>query len=292
MIAIERRRRFQPTSNFDARGGLYNPGAWRLRPDAPTQVLLRREAAYPFLKRPSLVPLYWCESPGILGTVLQETTIIGHHADARLEDFRPILFQDQVIVAHTSARDDQIKPVLSLFDPEARTLTRWDDFHLPIRLAPVEKNWVLATDGDTLYTVYALDPFTVFFFDTGHVWRRARLPYRTDWNAAVGKPPRNSCNLLPFAGGYLGWWHLIFDRWYVQGAYWVDWEFSDLRRTGILFDGQDVTDGFKPGVLYLSSQVDRGDRLELWFGEGDAFTSVATVEKREIAERLGVEGDL
>lgn len=291
-VAPERIRLAGPSEGLEAGGGLYNPGAWHDPIGDNVWLLLRRERAYPFIKRPSVPPVVAFVTP--TGLCLSHTvSIIGHHADARLEDFRPILHRGQVIVAHTIARDDGIKPGLSIL--EGTTLTRWDDLNLPIALAPVEKNWVLASDGETLFLVYSLDPLVVFARLDGAInggWWRRLFVEPTHWTSALGKPPRNSCNLVPFDGGWLGWWHIVLDQWYVQGAYWLDASFTLRARTGVLFDGQDVRDGFKPGVLYLSSQVLReaGGTISLYFGEGDAYSSTCTVGMDAVRDALRLEG--
>ncbi len=220
----------------------------------------------------------------------------GHDTDARIEDVRPFAFGQEVLFAHTRwkphDRSYPIRPVLSRLDytvPNGQVtchLERYDDWNLPILPTPVEKNWVLLEHGGTLFTVYSLDPLTLFMRTAaGHWVLYASTP--NGWAHALGKPPRNSTHLLPFHGGYLGWWHIILDQTYVHGAYWLDGDLQLKARTGVLFDGSWVRDDvYKAGVLYVSSQLIQDEQILLFYGEGDAHSGVATLRTDDVLEAL------
>lgn len=281
-----RPRLWGPGDLADSAGGLYNPGAWRTDAGA-VALILRREAQpppYTTSVAPVLIPAL---TPQMTPAALAyRVACVGYHAGLRLEDFRPCVFAGQTLVTHTTVdvAHGLIQPMLSTLAVDAGVLTRQDDLALPLVTQPVEKNWVLLPDQvhDALRLVYALDPLLIYTRQpTGWV-RTTWQP--TDWTRALGKPPRNSCHLIPFAAptgepGWLGWWHTLIDRTYVQGAYWLDGACTLRARTGILFNGQAVHDGFKPGCLYLSSQVDvpAETSVALYFGEGDAYTAWTSV---------------
>lgn len=275
----------------DSAGGLYNPGAF----SGPhgRGLLLRREVDYSWTK-PAYVELIQEDMP--LGTSYT-LPVVGHDPDARIEDARPFRYQDAHLVAHTlwkpHDRRYPIKPRLSqvVWDESAHgpALTRRDDWHLPIICQPVEKNWVLLEHDGTLYTVYCLDPLMLFFYCDGRWILAHSTP--NGWEKALGKPPRNSTHLLPFAGGYLGWWHIILDQTYVHGAYWLDQALQLKARTGVLFDGswvgrEDPYSVYKPGVLYVSSQLIQDEEILLFCGEGDAHSGVVTLKTDDVLEAL------
>ena len=277
-------------------GGLYNPGAWYDH-DGELWTLLRRE------------PVARCgdevRSPILTHwpfgfRALRDVPFVGRLVD-RQEDCRPFLYRGETLVVHTevpngvlssSVRSAGIQPRMSRLVWEhdevddTCCLRAADQLALPRLLDPVEKNWVLLTRHDDLYLVYSLDPLVIYRRLVPGQWHLA-VYQETDWTRRTGKPPRNSTHLLPFDGGWLGWWHLIFDGSYVTGAYWLDEKLTLQARTGILFDGQDVREGYKPGVLYLSSYVrEDADHLRLFWGEADTWSSSQVVEVQWVRDRL------
>jgi hypothetical protein len=273
-----------------ALGGIFNPGAFQYEGD--TFLICRREVYHDC--RMFIPPvLVQCLSQALLWTNPCEVRLQGYHHGARLEDFRPIWHQDQLYVVHTQVYGGRIKPVLGVLDPNDSTLTRVSEITLPIAINPVEKNWVLGSDGDRLFLVYSLDPYMVFQWDGHDHWDQIR--YDDPWQPSPVFQPRNSTNLLPLWGGYLGFWHCQWDQWYVQGAYFLDQDLNFVARTGPLFDGQSVRSGYKPGVLYLSSVTDPGpkdDYLDLWLGIADTSVGHARVAKDEIKYYLDFHGSI
>lgn len=275
-----------PTTAYP--GGMYNPGAWTDGRD--TRVLLRAEPAFPAQGPAAVVLGQW--DGAALRDPLVPLRIVDAPAGARVEDARPIAVDGVTYVVHTlvpadglrpGVRTHGIQPWLSVL--EADGLRVIEPITLPRLLTPVEKNWVGFVHAGRLHLVYSLDPL-IIYRAAGDRWSLVRHA-PTGWARALGKAPRNSAHLLPYAGGYLGWWHLIFDRSYVTGAYWLDTALQLRARTGILFDGQQVEDGHKPGVLYLSSVIDAGDGTwRLFFGEGDAYASTLAVGQDWVAGRL------
>lgn len=279
----------------DSSGGIYNPGAILLHDHL--FVLVRRERDYTWTK-PAAVDLLTYAYPygGVVGPDLSRHTLVpvGHDPDARLEDARPFYFNGQVLVAHVRWKPHDraypIKPVLSVLSGEHPTLTRYDDWKLPQPLEPVEKNWVLFEHAHTLHMVYSLSPLVIYAYNGGK-WILVRHE-ENRWATQLGKLPRNSTHLVPYRGGYLGWWHIILDQSYVTGAYCLDGDLRLVARTGVLFDGSFVKaadDIYKPGVLYIASQVMVGhDWLLLFYGEGDSHSGVIRVAQADVAEALGI----
>lgn len=283
----------------DSAGGLYNPGAYQ-HPDGQILMAIRHEVDYTWTK-PAQVKLV--EFAADFTRLWSDTLPVrGHDTDARIEDVRPFVFGPDVLMAHTRwkphDRSYPIRPVLSrLAVNMAETpwvwLERYDDWSLPLVPQPVEKNWVLLEKDGELYTVYSLDPLVIFrrHREQGTAARPdGWVLYNSSpngWASALGKPPRNSTHLLPFAGGYLGWWHVILDQSYVHGAYWLDADLQLRARTGVLFDGSWVRgDVYKEGVMYVSSQLVQDERILLFYGEGDAHAGVATLRTDDVREAL------
>jgi hypothetical protein len=96
----------------------------------------------------------------------------------------------------------------------------------------------------------------------------------------------NSANPITFEGGYLGFWHTIDEGRYVQGAYYLDANLRIRYRTGVLLDGGNVQEGFKPGVLYVSALVGLDDRVLAFYGEADAHTGVAIFDRAQLWAEL------
>lgn len=289
------RTRWTPGTRFIGAGGAYNPGVWR---DGVGELmaLVRNEVSFPCAV-PSAPPL-WVALAGPTDWGYVQETIVDGWGPERLEDFRPLQYGTTTFVVHTvvppyagspGVRPGGIQPKLSILD--GHTLTRHDELRLPRLLAPVEKNWVLFQSAMGLGLVYSLDPLIIYLRSVPKLAGRWTLVQHqpTNWTRALGKPPRNSANLVPFDDGWLGWWHTVLDRSYVTGAYWLDAQLTLAARTGIIFDGQDVVDGHKPGVLYLSSQVwedTEQTRLRVYFGEADTWCSTATISADAIRRRL------
>lgn len=302
-IAFEDRRLLTRGVTQDALGGsdggLYNPGAY-LRHDGTFGLVVRREFDYSWTQ--PCIPHWFTFTNAFRLIEHCPLTPTGHDTDARLEDFRPFRYEDDLLVAHTRwkphDRQYPIKPVLSKLNAMGGLLTRYDDWLLPLPYAPVEKNWILLERHDGLLaTVYSLSPLVIYTRSVEGVWYLSHFE-SNDWEKSLGKPPRNSTHLLPFRDGYLGWWHTILDGAYVTGAYWLNADLKLVARTGILLDGHRLPDVdgdvYKPRVLYVSSQVITMDRFGqeavfLFYGEGDAHSGVITVSTADIAFALGLD---
>jgi predicted GH43/DUF377 family glycosyl hydrolase len=266
-------------------GGIYNPGAFR---DGDEIALLcRREIDYRFttLAFPEIVRLDPC-SLIVRGhrTLWRE----GFPEHSRVEDFRPLVVEGRTLVEHTLVLPGRIKPVLSEIRHDALVLA--DPFDLPIAARPVEKNWVLFEHRSRLHCLYSLDPLTIFVRDglpdgAASIWHLVKEE-DTGWAADFRRTLSNSTNLVPFDNGYLGFWHSIVDDRYVQGAFLLDRDLSLAAKTGVLFDGAAVTRGYKRGVLYVSSAVVQHDRVLVFYGEADAHTSVAIVDREALSRAL------
>lgn len=265
----------------DSDGGLYNPTVWT-DPDGTERMLVRREADYTW-KRPSY--------PTVIDPQgRQHTTLIPHgfKENARIEDCRAFRWRDHVLASHVEyvVRARPISQRLSTIDGDR--LVKWDDWTLPVPFQPVEKNWVLATDGDDLFCVYSLDPLIVCRRTADGTWALVHK-HETGMTKAFGKPLHNSTHLVPFDDGYLGFWHYILDRSYVTGAYWLDRHFRFCRRTPILIDGSWVQeDVYKRGVCYISSAKIRNEQVTLFYGEGDAHSGVATFPAESLRDAFRV----
>jgi len=261
-------------------GGVYNPGA--VLTAEGIVLLARREIDYRF------TPIVHAErivlDPGTLEVTGHRTLRRrGFPEDARIEDFRLIEHAGELLAVHTIVRGDTIRPMLSrVTDTHIEPA---DPLALPIALDPIEKNWVLFEHRGALHCLYKLDPLTIFARDASGRWS---LVKRADngWADGFRGPLSNSANLIPFAGGHLGFWHSIVDGRYVQGALLLGPDLELRARTGILLDGRRADRGHKPGVLYVSSLVAEGGRILAFYGEGDAHTAVAIFDAAELSAEL------
>lgn len=261
-------------------GGIYNPGA--LVDGDRILLLCRRELDYEFRHALVFPELLTLDRRTLDLRDYRTLTKVGYARDTRIEDFRCIGFDGLRLVAHSAVRPDRIKPIISRLYDDA--LQRYDEFELPVTPVRVEKNWVLFEHDGRLHCLYKLDPLTIFVRDD----RGWRLVKQEDngWSMQFERTLSNSANLIPFEDGYLGFWHSIVRDRYVQGAFMLDRSLSIRFRTSTLLDGADITDGFKPGVIYVSAIVEDGDRVLAFYGEGDAHTGVAIFDRGELAEEL------
>ncbi len=262
-------------------GGIYNPGALV----AGNQILLlcRREVDYRFrndLVFPELVTL---DRESLELRDYRTLPKVGYPHDTRVEDFRCIEFDGMRLVVHSAVTPAKIKPVLSRMFDDA--LQRFDDFDLPIRPTRVEKNWVLFEHDRRLHCLYKLDPLTIFVREPGAGWTLVKEE-DNGWTGQLERGLSNSTNLIPFDGGYLGFWHTIANDRYIQGAFLLGADLSIQYRTGTLLDGREVQEGFKPGVLYVSALIEDRGRVLAFYGEGDAHTGVAIFDREELAQEL------
>jgi hypothetical protein len=156
---------------------------------------------------------------------------------------------------------------------------------LPFPLDLIEKNWVLFEHEGALHCLYKLDPLTILVREASGSWR---VVGRADngWADTFRGTLSNSANLIPFQGGYLGFWHSIVDRRYVQGAMLLGPDLALRSRTSVLLDGERAAPGHKPGVLYVSSLVEHSGRILAFYGEGDAHTGVAIFDAAALADEL------
>ena len=261
-------------------GGIYNPGA--IKRGSGIVLLCRREIDYRFT--PFVHPEQLTLDADTLA-IREHRTLRRHDAldGVRIEDFRCIDYRADALVIHTTIRAGRIRPALSRV--VAGTLEPAGPIELPIATAPIEKNWVLFDHDDTLHCVYQLDPLTIFARQEGGDWRLVRREHN-GWADRFRNPLSNSANLIPFMDGYLGFWHSIVDRRYVQGAVLLGRDLTIQYRTPVLLDGGTIRTGFKPGVLYVSSLVEHGNNVLAFYGEGDAHTSVAIFDAAELASEL------
>jgi hypothetical protein len=207
----------------------------------------------------------------------------GFPVDARVEDCRSLRFRGQTLCVHTLVHGGVIRPVLSRVTD--REIVYTGPISLPTETTRIEKNWVLFDHGGELHCLYRLDPLTIFARGRNGTWR---LVKRVDngWSASFAGMLSNSANLVPFAGGHLGFWHSIVDGRYVQGAMLLDENLDIACATGALLDGHDAVRGYKPGVLYVSALVVHAGRVLAFYGEGDAHSGVATFDAAELEAEL------
>ena len=280
MIPVRRHRIVSRGQLPDSKGGVYNPGAIR---DGDSIVLLcRREVDYSFSS--AVYPEVVVVDRGSLRVVSHRTLqrndgFTGH----RIEDFRIIDFGPERLVTHTVVTPSRIKPAISRL--VADRLEPFDLFDLPIRPRSVEKNWSLFEHRGCLHCLYSLDPLTIFVRHHDRKWQLVKAE-DNGWSSRLGGSISNSTNLIPFDDGYLGFWHTRIDGRYVQGAFHLDQRLSIAAVTGVLLDGAEIRDGFKPGVLYVSALVEDEGRILAFYGEADSHVGVAIIDRHDLAREL------
>ena len=261
-------------------GGIYNPGA--ILHSGSFLMLCRREIDYRFSD--CVFPELFCIDPQSLAVTSHRTLRRGRFPEgARIEDFRCIEFDGEVLVVHPLVHDGRTRPIISRIAGDH--LEPVDDFQLPFATRAVEKNWVLFVRNGALHCVYALDPLVVLARGGDGAWTVV-MQEDTDWACEFDEMLSNSANLVPFMHGYLGFWHTRVNDRYVQGAYLLGQDLRLRCRTGILLDGADVTTGWRPGVLYVSSLVLHDGHVHAFYGEGDAHASVAVFDAADLAAHL------
>lgn len=280
MIRAERRRLIARGEFPDSRGGIYNPGA--VVENDVIMLLCRREVNYEFTTavHPEIIVIDRQSLAVRSHRTLQK---LGSHAGVRIEDFRLIDFNGQRLVTHTVVTASGIKPAISRITDAG--LEPFDPFDLPLALNRVEKNWMLFEHESRLHCLYRLDPLTILVQSSRHRWELLKEE-DNGWSARYPGLISNSANLIPFDGGYLGFWHTVVGGRYVQGALRLDRDLSIAAVTGVLLDGAEIRDGFKPGVLYVSSLVAQGDRILAFYGEADSHTGVAIFDADALASEL------
>ncbi len=281
MTTVVRQRRLLSRGDIPGSdGGIYNPGALARGPKVI--LLCRREIDYRFS------PIVHAERILLDSetlSVIEHGTLLrrGFPEAARIEDFRCLDFDGATLCIHTLIQAGGIRPTLSRFDE--RHIERVDALALPVREALVEKNWVLFVHDGALHCLYRLDPLTVLRREPDAAWKLL-LREENGWGDEFSSTLSNSCNLIAFMDGYLGFWHSIVAGRYVQGALLLGPDLRIRYRTGVLLDGQEVTTGYKPGVLYVSALLRLGRRVLAFYGEGDAHTSVAEFDAAELEAEL------
>lgn len=294
------RRGELPGSN----GGIYNPGAFFYQDRL--YLLCRKEIDYKFshIVYPELVEVDAHSLMKIASTTL---TKFGYPEFSRIEDFRCINFQNKLLVAHTlhmggrlnniahknyaGLIDDEqvmqdpllLKPVIS--EIKDGILRPYDAFDLPIQLKGVEKNWVLFEHNESLHCIYELDPLTIFRKESAGEWMLV-VEEDNGWSKDFPFYLSNSANLIPFESGYLGFWHTIKYGSYVQGAYWLDHNLKLQYKTEVLVDGSCIKTGPKPGVIYITSILQRADEILLFYGKADSDTAVMRLKANELWQIL------
>ena len=262
-------------------GGVFNPGAVL---DGSTIVLVARREVDPNGAADVEAELVRLDVDTL--AVLEHRTLVKgpHVAGRRIEDFRCIQFDGMLLAVHSLVLSDRcIKPVISRVTETG--LEPFDAFDLPIDLAPVEKNWVLFAHDGRLHCLYKLDPLTIFARTGRGTWELVKEE-ENGWADELPRTLSNSVNPIPFAGGYLGFWHTILGSRYVQGALLLGPDLEIAQRTDILLDGDRVKEGFKPGVLYVSALIPHRDTVLAIYGEGDWHTSVAAFDASALAAEL------
>jgi predicted GH43/DUF377 family glycosyl hydrolase len=261
-------------------GGIYNPGA--ILKEDRIVLMCRREIDYRFTKHVFAEEIELDAST--LGFRGHRTLINrGFPEDARIEDFRPFEFQGEILVTHTVVTPRGIRPRISRVVDGY--LEFFDPMTLPVPLGKVEKNWVLFEHENALHCLYSLDPLTIFRRGPHGGWHLV-LSEANGWRDELQESLSNSTNLIPFMGGYLGFWHTRIENDYVQGAFLLGQDLRLKYRTPTILDSSQASPGYRPGTLYVSGLVQHERRILAFYGEGDAHTSVAIMEADELADML------
>lgn len=294
------RRGELPGSN----GGIYNPGV--LIDQDRIYLLCRREIDYKFshIVHPELIEIDSNSLEKISSTTL---TKFGYPEFSRIEDFRCIHFESKRLVVHTLHTGGRLNNIASknyaglIQDPQALNdplllkpvisviqdgiLRPYDPLDLPIQLKTVEKNWVLFEHQQRLHCIYDLDPLTIFRKEYDGKWVLI-AEEDNGWSKDFPFYLSNSANLIPFKSGYLGFWHTIEYGSYVHGAYWLDHNLKLQYKTDILIDGACIRSGPKPGVIYITSILQKENEILLFYGKADSDTAVMRVDSRTLWHQL------
>ena len=217
----------------------------------------------------------------------------------RIEDFRLFSFQGRIFVNHPylivdpdyalfnsrpTWRHVEIRQVLSRLDVQARSLDYVGRVVVDFEPNAIEKNWVYFEHNGTVHCLYSIDPYVLLRADDWPALRFSTIRRESMDLGIDNEGAFLSLSTNPISYDerhYLVLVHIRNPRAiYIHWAILIDKETLLPVQVSVrpIIKGGNVQRSDR-GVVYVQSVIARGDRFVFFFGEGDAHTSYAWVDK-------------
>lgn len=144
---------------------------------------------------------------------------------------------------------------------------------LPVSTNKVEKNWTFFSEGERLFCLYKLSPYTLFYSDDLITWRRFAVgEKKLKW--VNDKFISNSSNPILIGDSYLVFFHSLTGQGgYYHGACLIDAKTKQLTHfTPRALNIVSGKEGLMPKITYVSGAVYFKDRdvVRVYCGEADS----------------------
>ncbi len=253
----------------NSEGGVFNPDA--IHHNGELVTVFRKEAGIEksMYVGTSAAPHY--ESKG----QSNELSLVNVEANKRLEDFRLFHHNEQLMCNHTicdkvNTSDIDSKCGISFISNEY--LSFHSTPNLPIPLQKVEKNWVFFSEGITLYCIYSLNPYKLFYSHDMRTWKPVEVeqaPFKWIDKSYIS----NSTNPILIGDHYLIWFHSKESGAYHHGAALINRHTKLIEyATPKAIEIQSGSEGLAKKITYVSGCVHFPDTdiIRVLVGEGDA----------------------
>lgn len=272
----------------DSDGGAFNPSAGRVPGSGRTDIVIRKERnldIYSGKYDTSAIPhiVRFLDEKQEASYELQ---MIGFPDGARLEDFRFIHGGEEQwiscsMVTEATTSNRQAQTVLCKVDGIQLV------FHsvpkLPIETRKAEKNWVFFIDRDTMYCIYSLSPYRLFFSWKGDNYENWGWCKTSEVEQIIdffhkGSFLCNSTSPILIGDHYLILFHTKESAIYYQGAALINTSTKCIdyyTRNSILIKHPSKGEGMHRGLIYVSAALyePRNETINIYFGEGDSHSA-------------------
>jgi hypothetical protein len=208
--------------------------------------------------------------------------------NVRVEDFRLFSYKGDVYCNHKNiSKDGKIWITFCEFSclpqPDKDTLVQ-----LPIKTNKVENNWMFFERRNTLYCIYSLFPYRLFFLFKDKWIEEPVNQYPNYW-FHKGQFVCNSTNPIDIGEFYLMFFHTKEKSVYFHGAVLIDKVSLEIKHaTKNSIHIMDNAKGLQDGLVYVSGSVylERKNIVRVYFGEADWNAWQIDFNKGELVEAI------
>lgn len=279
----ERRTLYRQNDIDNSGAGIFNPDCV-IDKNGRVLTIYRKEYdfdLYGSYKKSTAIPYLVTNDKGT--ETQKELALVGFESSDRVEDFRlffcgDILFCNHSVVKNNNTPNIRIRSNLSYIASDM--LINIGTPNLPIETNNTEKNWVYFSEGDTIFCVYSISPYKIFYATKQDDWKTWK-PYKAKSpkiNFIHKSPISNSTNPILVGEHLLMWFHTKESGVYYKGAVLIDPKTKNIThytKNAILFKARN--DGIHKGILYVSGLLYLKDKniVRVFYGEGDAHSCYA-----------------
>lgn len=300
---------------------IINPGSFKH--NGLNYLMLRKEKnnvffkgnyQYFFKNKPTpLLGLYDDKTNSILE--YKEMSFINFPVASRPEDFRTFSFKNKIysnISLHLpmNFKEDSKNPNLNVIINRNKHTTNFANTICKQCIAEVdvrnkkiifiksfkefsecEKNWSFFEKNNKLFFIYSLTPLKIYSLDNNFSNIKLEYEKEFDFSFSVQNDSKHlvslGTNLIRLDDYYLGFFH-VKDTYpaYYNGLFILDDDFNIKY-----ISSEPEFYGYFPNsqhdrIMYISSAAIEKDTINIFFGEGDKYTGIIKIDKKEVLDLI------